>query len=122
MDQLVKLEVGDDYFWIRIKEKGLTEVEEGIQDYEGDCRNIEEDMEFKTASVGKTGSEKLPEGSERVTNDALIEEDIGKEKSIMGCQTKEGTTDLSEFQRSGEKVVVSDGDCGLQSWKKRGLG
>lgn len=79
----VKLEVGDDFFWIRVKEKGLLEAKCEIRTVNGEEKSVKEmDSVFESESVTRSGlgPEKTPTRKEIDTSEALNDVNLVKEK------------------------------------------
>ncbi|KAH1108245.1 hypothetical protein J1N35_012013 [Gossypium stocksii] len=80
------MEVGDDLFLIRVRERGLTEVENNSLKNKGWWNKNVDDSISEMGSVVRTRPEVLSEGSERVKSGVLMDVNLDIGNISNECQ------------------------------------
>ncbi|KAK5834279.1 hypothetical protein PVK06_018156 [Gossypium arboreum] len=66
VDELVSMEVRDDHFPIKVRERGLTKMKDDSLNIKAKWKKIKEDNILESGSVARTSPEILSEGREIV--------------------------------------------------------
>lgn len=115
IDEVIKLEVGEDQFWIRVKEMGLSETGEGGRSLKVESgAGKEDDTVSESESVARTGPEIAPKGRSNGKKETLISNSIEKEIAIMECQQKLESEIFSANQSAGCREAEFGGASGLE--------
>ncbi|KAH1090945.1 hypothetical protein J1N35_018202 [Gossypium stocksii] len=86
VDELVSLGVGDDFFLIRVMERGLTEMKDDFFICKTRLKKNDEDNISETGSVATTRPEIHSEGRENIKSGDLMDNNLDNGNNINECQ------------------------------------
>ncbi|PPR85881.1 hypothetical protein GOBAR_AA34814 [Gossypium barbadense] len=111
VDELVSMEVDNDLFPIRVRERGLMEMKDVSLNSKARWKKNEEDNILESGSVARTRLEILSEGKESVKSGVLMDTNLENGNNINGCQKMlEMEIEVTESKYVSKEIKIGIAD------------